>query len=88
MESTAGLLPRLELLLGISWPTADGSVIVDFKNHQGDIREVIDPKDSAYAGSHYAAQLRAYRNILESAGKKVLATILYYDLQGDLLIID
>ena len=74
--------------IDLVWQTADGSVIVDFKNHQGDIREVIDPKDSAYAGSHYAAQLRAYRNILESAGKKVLATILYYDLQGDLLIID
>lgn len=74
--------------IDLVWQTADGSVIVDFKNHQGDISEVIDPKDSAYAGSHYAAQLRAYRNILESAGKKVLATILYYDLQGDLLIID
>lgn len=74
--------------IDLVWQTANGSVIVDFKNHQGDIREVIDPKDSAYAGNHYAAQLRAYRNILESAGKKVLATILYYDLQGDLLIID
>jgi len=66
------------------WRTDQGDVIIDFKNH-------VDDDDSIAIGAPcphsncYVSQLCAYRQILEKSGRKVLATLLYYDLKGYLV---
>lgn len=74
--------------IDLVWKTDRGVVIVDFKNHQGEIDEVLDPKSKSYAGKHYSAQLSAYRTIVENSGQKVLSTILYYNLQGRVIVVE
>jgi len=63
------------------WETSDGCVIVDYKSYPGNLNDIITPDGEHFAGI-YAAQLKAYSNVLEEAKKKVLDTIIYYAVSG------
>ncbi|HUX59441.1 MAG TPA: UvrD-helicase domain-containing protein [Bacteroidales bacterium] len=63
------------------WETKDGYVLVDYKSFQGGVKQVITSDDEHYAGI-YAPQLKTYSNVLESTGKKVVATLIYYAVIG------
>ena len=63
------------------WETTEGSVLVDYKSFPGRVDQIIAPADEHFAGI-YAPQIETYRNILEAAGKNVLATYIYYAVMG------
>lgn len=63
------------------WDTEAGAVLVDYKSYQGGIREITLEGGPHYAGI-YAPQLRAYRNVLEKSGKKIISTLIYYAVSG------
>ena len=76
--------PTGQILRGscdLVWETRDGCVIVDYKSYRGGINDIINPGGEHFAGM-YAAQLKAYRNVLEEAKKKVLGTLIYYAVSG------
>ena len=78
-------MPAGQILRGscdLVWETRTGCFIVDYKSYRGVINDIITPGGEHYAGI-YAAQLKAYRNVLEEAGKKVLATLIYYAVSGN-----
>lgn len=56
-------------------------VLIDFKNYPGDKESIMTPGDKHYAGN-YAAQLKAYKDVLEESGIKVKDTIIYYSVMG------
>lgn len=65
----------------LAWESEKGIIIVDYKSFQGKEEQITDPADVHYAGI-YAPQLETYREIIESAGKKVIATLIYYAVSG------
>lgn len=70
--------------IDLLWETAEGVVVVDYKNYPG-YDDVTSPDSDFYAGK-YGPQLAAYR---EAAGKmpgvKVLDTLVFYPVQGRLV---
>lgn len=58
-------------------------VLIDFKNFPGTKATITTPgeKNEHYAGK-YAAQLKAYREVLQSSGVKVKDTLIYYSVMG------
>ena len=58
-------------------------VLIDFKNFPGDKATITTPgeKNEHYAGK-YAAQLKAYREVLQSSGLKVRDVLIYYSVMG------
>ena len=58
-------------------------VLIDFKNFPGDKATITTPgeKNEHYAGK-YAAQLKAYRDVLTSSGVTVRDTLIYYSVMG------
>jgi len=66
--------------IDLIWRTAEGDVIIDFKNYMDQPEALLDESSEFYVGKHYVPQLLAYRNIVEKAGRKVIGTILYYDI--------
>lgn len=62
--------------IDLIWRTANGDVIVDFKNHQG-------LEDNSRS---YVPQLTAYKNRLEQAGHQVVGCVLHYVLQGEVFV--
>ena len=58
-------------------------VLVDFKNFPGDRATITTPgeQNEHYAGK-YAAQLRAYHDVLTASGLQVRDTLLYYSVMG------
>lgn len=76
--------PSGQILRGscdLVWETSEGCVIVDYKSYRGGINDIITPGGEHYAGI-YAAQLKAYQEVLEKNGKKVVATLIYYAASG------
>ena len=74
---------RQEVVTGemdLLWETAEGVVLVDFKNYPG-FDDVLDESSKFYVGK-YLPQMECYKKALEIAGKKVLAAIIYYAVQG------
>lgn len=63
--------------IDLIWRCEKGDVVVDYKNF-------IDPNGDLVEHSKgaYVAQLKAYKNILEKAGRTVAETLLYYDILG------
>lgn len=61
--------------IDLLWHTADGVVLVDYKNIQG---EVANPE-------HYASQMEAYREVIESAGLKCKSIVLFYATLGQII---
>ena len=58
-------------------------VLIDFKNFPGNKATINNPDENNehYAG-RYAAQLQAYRNVLNESGVKVRDTLIYYSVMG------
>ena len=61
--------------IDLLWYTQDGIVLVDYKNIQGD---EANPE-------HYASQMEAYREVIESAGLKCKAIVLFYATLGQII---
>ena len=61
--------------IDLLWYTEDGVVLVDYKNIQG---EEANPE-------HYASQMEAYREVIESAGLKCKAIVLFYATLGQII---
>ncbi|MBR8764146.1 UvrD-helicase domain-containing protein [Porphyromonas levii] len=66
------------------WETDEGVVIIDFKTYSGKTSNILDCEDKHFAG-RFKGQLDCYKQALTSAGKKVIDTLLYYPILGDLL---
>lgn len=72
--------------IDLVWETEHGCVVVDFKSFPGSLTSVTDSTDEHYAG-RYAPQLKAYREVLETAGVQVLDTLVCYAVQGCLVCV-
>lgn len=66
------------------WQTEEGYVLIDFKTYSGTTETLLDRESDHYAGL-YKGQLDAYRDAIEAAGLKVLDTLLYYPILGDIV---
>ena len=66
--------------MDLVWETAEGCVLVDYKNYPG-YDNVMDAASDFYAGK-YAPQLKAYAEALQAAGKKVRDSLIYYAVRG------
>lgn len=64
-------------------------VLIDFKNFPGSKATITnpDPKNEHYAGK-YAAQLKAYRDVLELSGFTVRDALIYYSVMGCVVRLD
>ena len=64
-------------------------VLIDFKNFPGSKAVITTPneKNEHYAGK-YAAQLKAYRDVLESSGLTVKDALIYYSVMGCVVRLD
>ena len=58
-------------------------MLLDYKNYPGSV-DYCNPASDDFAG-HFAPQLSIYRKALETAGEKVLDSLIYYPIQGDLV---
>ena len=67
--------------IDLIWESSDGVVLVDFKSFPGTKDDVLDPGNRHYAGI-YAGQFECYEQALKTAGKKVLAKVIYYHVLG------
>ncbi len=70
--------------MDLVYETKDGVVLVDYKTCPRPIEELTDGTSDFYAGK-YAPQLDCYRHALETYGKKVVGTILFYPTSGVLV---
>ena len=61
--------------IDLLWYTEDGVVLVDYKNIEG---EEANPE-------HYASQMEAYREVIESTGLKCKAIVLFYATLGQII---
>ena len=61
--------------IDLLWYTEDGVVLVDYKNIEG---EKANPE-------HYASQMEAYREVIESAGLKCKGIVLFYATLGQII---
>ena len=61
--------------IDLLWHTEDGVVLVDYKNIQG---EEANPE-------HYASQMEAYREVIESAGLTCKGIVLFYATLGQII---
>ena len=80
---------RAQVITGdmdLVWETEGGVVLVDFKNYPG-YDNVLDPS-SEFHVQKYLPQMASYREALEKAGKTVLATLVYYAVQGRIIKVD
>ena len=66
--------------MDLVWETADGCVLVDFKNYPG-FDDVLDENSKFYVGKYFP-QMSCYNEALAKAGKKVLGTLIFYAVQG------
>lgn len=70
--------------IDLIWHTAKGCVLVDFKSFPGKISAILNTDNAHYAGK-YAPQLSAYKATIEAAGLKVLDSLIYYSVQGNIV---
>ena len=61
--------------IDLLWYTEDGVVLVDYKNIEG---EKANPE-------HYASQMEAYREVIESAGLTCKGVVLFYATLGQII---
>lgn len=66
------------------WQTEEGYVLIDFKTYSGTTETLLDRESDHYAGL-YKGQLDAYRDAIEATGLRVLDTLLYYPVLGDIV---
>ena len=70
--------------IDLMWQTQEGCVLVDFKSFPGEIKSILNPESSHYAGL-YAPQLQAYKQAIEANGIKLLDSLIYYSVQGNIV---
>lgn len=73
--------------IDLIWKTAEGEVIVDFKNHFEEPDAGDDTRVDDEVVRRYVPQLSAYSGILRKAGRKVSGMVLYFDLPGYAVIL-
>lgn len=66
------------------WQAEEGYVLIDFKTYSGTTETLLDRESDHYAGL-YKGQLDAYRDAIEATGLRVLDTLLYYPVLGDIV---
>ena len=64
--------------------TKDGIVLVDYKSFPGKESDFMAEGCEHYVGN-YSSQISAYRNALTDDGKTVVATLIYYVVQGSVV---
>ena len=67
--------------IDLVWETERGCVVVDFKSFPGGRDAVTNPL-SEHCACRYTPQLKAYRDILDAAGVRVIDTLICYVVQG------
>lgn len=67
--------------IDLVWETERGCVVIDFKSFPGGRDAVTNPLSEHYA-CRYTPQLKAYRDILDAAGVRVIDTLICYVVQG------
>jgi len=67
--------------IDLVWETREGMVVVDYKSYPGGLQNITNKDDDHFAGK-YGPQLSTYQRMLKAAGKKVLATCIYYAVIG------
>lgn len=70
--------------IDLLWYTSENEcVLIDFKNFPGSKATITTPdeKNEHYAGK-YAAQLKAYREVLQASGLTVRDSLIYYSVMG------
>ena len=70
--------------IDLLWYTCENEcVLIDFKNFPGTKAAITTPgdKNEHYAGK-YAAQLKAYRDVLQASGLTIRDTLIYYSVMG------
>ena len=70
--------------IDLVWETKEGVVLIDYKTCPLGIDAIMDPESEYYAG-RYAGQLDAYDDALTAAGEKVIAHLVYYPVNGNLV---
>lgn len=76
--------------MDLVWNTAKGCVLVDYKTFPGTLQQLLNQEGDFYAGK-YASQLSIYKKALSkrpSAQGNVLATLLYYTVQGRIISLE
>lgn len=73
--------------MDLVWETSNGYVLVDFKTYPGKEENVLNSEHEHYAGL-YKHQLDYYRNALIAVNKKVLASYVFYPVNGLLVEIE
>ena len=65
------------------WETEEGYVLIDYKSFPGTDLQIINPKDTFYAGK-YSGQLETYKRMIEEAKpeKEVIGKLVYYAVSG------
>ena len=58
-------------------------MLLDYKNYPGSV-DYCNPDSEDFTG-HFAPQLSIYAKALVAAGEKVIDTLIYYPIQGDLV---
>ena len=81
MMDRGGQIVRGEI--DLVWKCAAGCVLLDYKNYPGSV-DYCNLESEDFAG-HFAPQLSIYRDALEKSGEKVIDTLVYYPVQGDLV---
>lgn len=70
--------------IDLVWETKEGVVLIDYKTCPMGIDAIMDSQSEYYAG-RYAGQLDAYDDALTAAGEKVIARLVYYPVNGNLV---
>jgi ATP-dependent exoDNAse (exonuclease V) beta subunit len=70
--------------IDLVWKTEEGVVLLDYKTCPMGIEAIMNIESEHYAG-HYAGQLDAYEDALTAAGEKIIARLVYYPVNGNLV---
>lgn len=70
--------------IDLVWETEEGVVLLDYKTCPMGIDAIMNTESEHYAGRH-AGQLDAYDDALTAAGEKIIARLVYYPVNGNLV---
>ena len=70
--------------IDLVWETEEGVVLLDYKTCPMGIDAIMNTESEHYAG-RYAGQLDSYDDALTTAGEKIIARLVYYPVNGNLV---
>lgn len=70
--------------IDLVWETEEGVVLLDYKTCPMGIDAIMNTESEHYAG-RYAGQLDSYDDALTAAGEKIIARLVYYPVNGNLV---